>query len=80
MNQKYILVIFLIIVLLIAGCVSESESNPKPENPKLVMIWKEDIGSVGGYGARIIKFADYEENVICYVYMDSERGGISCVQ
>ncbi len=73
MKPKLILVILLIIGLLITGCVT-AEANDN----HLSKVWAQGLND-GGMGARIVKYSDPEENIICYVYMDNYRGGISCI-
>ena len=67
-------IILLGAIILLMGCTEDVSMFP-PDDVQQVS--QSDAGI--GMGSMITKYYDAEEHVICYVYSDDERGGISCV-
>ena len=70
-----VVIILLGAIILLMGCVEEDTTFP-PDDVKQVS----RIDARIGMGSQITKYYDAEEHVVCYVYSDYERGGISCIQ
>jgi hypothetical protein len=88
MNRGKIVILTIVMSILLSevfvmGCtengVSRQEVQEKQEESQDITVVVHSNADLG-VGSQITKYYDAGENVICYIYSDGGRGGISCVR